>query len=324
MTTDNNATVCGVIGGSEEDANTANVGAGIFVADGQSASFNDWASKTMEISYNHALSVGGGIAVGGPSALLTFQNAVKVRYNTMGSQNTACNVYLDQDRNTVIKNNALDTAAYIGVYASDEQDAGHGQPGKPFGTWNTGTNNDKNLNVYHNDRRQYLYGMKGSSKNEVIWPEFVCKSTDDQGNLLYKDANGTPAVYTELENRASSATNSAGAFTTLNVAGTPALYQKDKEGNYSLYNTDGTGEYQVQMLVQNYEMGSTRQIKLDAAAVRKVRLTTASATEAEAMFSASIPSWNAFSISPECALFSLIRCRWRRRYIVSFVTAFFA
>ena len=271
-----------VIGGSRDDANTANIGAGVFVADGQTATFSDNSAKALEISYNHAVTAGGGIAVGGPNAVLTFQNAVTVRHNTMGSQNIACNVYLDQDRNTVIKNNALDTAAYIGVYASDEQDAGHGVQGKPFGTYN-GTNSG-NLNVYHNDRRIYLYGMKGSSNNEVIWPEFVCKITDDQGNLLYKDANGTPAVYTELENRASSATNSAGAFTTLNVAGTPALYQKDKEGNYSLYNTDGTGEYQVQMLVQNYEMGSTRQIKLDAAAVRKVRLTTASATEDECGF----------------------------------------
>ena len=268
-----------VIGGSEENANTANVGAGVFVADGQAATFNG-----STVTYNHALTAGGGIAVGGPDAALTFQNAATVRNNTMGSQNTECNVYLDQDRNTIIKNNALNANAYIGVYASDDQDAGHGVQGMPFATWNTGNNNDKNLNVYHNDRRPYLYGMKGSTNNEVIWPKFVCKITDGAGNLLYKDASGTPAVYAEVENRANSANNSAGAFTALNVAGTPSLYKKDAEGNYALYNEDGKGEYQVQMLVENYEMGSTRQIKLDVAVARKVTLTTASPVEDECGF----------------------------------------
>ena len=131
-----------VIGGSEENANTANVGAGVFVADGQAATFNG-----STVTYNHALTAGGGIAVGGPDAALTFQNAATIRNNTMGSQNTECNVYLDQDRNTIIKNNALNANAYIGVYASDDQDAGHGVQGMPFATWNTGNNNDKNLNV---------------------------------------------------------------------------------------------------------------------------------------------------------------------------------
>ncbi|MBR2699672.1 MAG: hypothetical protein IKE76_13880, partial [Clostridia bacterium] len=264
-----------VIGGSTENANTANVGAGVFVAEGQKPTFNDNNYKTLEISYNHALTAGGGIAVGGPTAVLTFQNAVTVRYNTMGSQNVECNVYLDQDHNTIIRNNYLAPEAYIGVYASDDQDAGHGVQGKPFATYNSSYTS--NLNVYHNDRRHYLYGMQGSSNSEVIWPEFVCKITDGLGNLLYKDANGTPAVYSELENRASGKDNSAGAFTALNVAGTPSLYKKDAEGNYALYNEDGTGEYQVQMLVQNYEMGSTRQIKLNAdASGRKITLTTAS------------------------------------------------
>ena len=268
-----------VIGGSTENANTANVGAGVFVAEGQAASFNDNNYKTLAISYNHALTAGGGIAVGGPEAVLTFQGTATVRYNTMGSNNAACNVYLDQNRNTVIQNNALNADGYIGVYASDEQDAGHGQSGMPFATYA----NEPNLNVYHNDRRPYLYGVKGSN-NLVIWPEFVCKITDGEGKLLYKDADGTPAVYAEVENRANSAYYSAGAFYVLNQTGTPALYQKDDEGNYTLYNQDGKGEYQVQMLVENYEIGSTRQIKLDAAVARKVTLTRASDEEDECGF----------------------------------------
>ena len=268
-----------VIGGSEGNGNTANVGAGIFVADGQAATFNDNNFKTLEISYNHALTEGGGIAVGGPNAVLTFQGTVTVRHNTMGMTDTECNVYLDQDRNAVIKNNALNAGSYIGVYASDVQNAGHGLPGMPFATYS----NENNLNSYHNDRLRYLYGMKGSN-SLVIWPEFVCKITDGYGNLLYKDADGTPAVYSELENRANSKNNTAGAFTVLNVPGTPVLYQRNEDGTYTQYNADGTGEYQVQMLVPNYTMGSTRQIKLDAAAARKVTLTTASTTEDECGF----------------------------------------
>ena len=249
-----------VIGGSEENANAANMGAGVFVADNQAATFNG-----STVTYNHAVNAGGGIAVGGPDAVLTFQGTVTVRHNTMGSQNTACNVYLDQNRNTVIKNNALNAAAYIGVYASDEQDAGHGQSGKPFGTWNTGTNYDKNLNVYHNDRRQYLYGMKGSSNNLVIWPEFVCKITDGDGNLLYKDTSGTPAVYSELE----TGTNA------LNTA-TPTFYTAEGTSYTS-------NRYQVQMLVQEYELGSGKQIVLSAGAL-EVTLTTASTEEDECGF----------------------------------------
>ena len=266
-----------VIGGSEENANTANKGAGIFVANGQTASFNDWTSKTLEISHNHALTEGGGIAVGGPEAVLNFQNSVTVRYNTMGANNTECNVYLDQDRNTIINNTYLNAASYIGVYASDDQDVGHGQPGMPFGTYTVSANNDgsSNLNVYHNDRLPYLYGVKGSSNNEVVWSEFVCKITDGSGNLLYKDANGTPAVYAELENRKGGDIEDSAFYALNNKA--PAFYTKDGE-KY-------TGkEYQVQLLIQDYDMGSG-QIKLNNnRGDLKITLTTASVTPDECGF----------------------------------------
>ncbi len=264
-----------VIGGSTENANTANVGAGVFVADGQTATFSDNSAKALEISYNHAVTAGGGIAVGGPNALLDFYYMVTVRHNTMGSQNAECNVYLDQNRNTVIKNKDLNVNAYIGVYTSDAQDAGHGVPGKPFATYN----NTNNLNVYHNDRRPYLYGMKGSSNNEVIWPEFVCKINDGEGNLLYKDANGTPAVYSELENIGAS-----GAFSALNTSATPDLYRLNEDGTYSKYTDEARDGYQVQMLVQEYALGSGRQIKLDQSVERKIVLTTASTDKDECGF----------------------------------------
>ena len=262
-----------VIGGSAENGNTANVGAGVFVADAK-ATFNDGTAKTLEISYNHAVTEGGGIAVSGSNAGLTFQNAVTVRHNTMGTNNIECNVYLNQDSNEVIQNNWLDPSSYIGVYASDEQDAAHGQPGMPFATYND--NNENNLNVYRNDRRPFLYGMKKGENNLVIWVNFVCKITDGNGNLLYKDDNGTPAVYSELENK-----SAAGAFTTLNVDDTPALYRKDSDGTYIQYEGD---EYQVQMLVETYNLVSGRQITLNKTVTRKITLTTASAQEDECGF----------------------------------------
>ena len=264
----------GVIGGSADDANIAAKGAGLYVADNQSVSISGG-----KITYN---TEGGGIAVGS-EAVLNFQGSPEVRYNTMlsGGKGVDCNIYLDQNSNSIIKTTStgLSAGAYIGVYASDAQDEGHGLAGKPFGTWGK----DSNHNFFHNDRRHYLYGVKGEG-TLICWANFVCKITDGEGNLLYKDADGTPAVYTELENRANSKNNTAGAFTVLNVPGTPVLYQRNEDGTYTQYNADGTGEYQVQMLVPNYTMGSTRQIKLDAAAARKVTLTTASTTEDECGF----------------------------------------
>ncbi|MBE5851280.1 MAG: hypothetical protein E7298_14325, partial [Lachnospiraceae bacterium] len=273
MTTDKGATSCGVIGGSAENGNTADKGGGIFVADGQKPSFNDGASKTLEISWNHARTEGGGIAVGGSGAQLTFENAVKVRNNTMGDDRVLCNVYLDLDSNTIIKNNSLDPTSYIGVYVKDSQQEAHGLPGMPFGTY-TGTN-EQNLDVYHNDRSRYLTGTKGSG-NLVVWSSFVCKITDGAGTLLYKDANGTPAVYGVLESRAS------GAFNTL-FQTNHGLYSKNESGEFSKY--DGTS-FQVQMLTGNYVFEKDQQISLKGGpSNRKIVLTTASKQPDECGFS---------------------------------------
>ena len=242
--------------------NTADKGAGVFVANGMSMKIDTWDSYINEIRNNHAVTEGGGIAVGGANAVLNFKNKVIVRDNTMGSTNIACNVYLDLDSNTVIKNNWLDPASYIGVYVKDEQQESHGLPGLPFGTYSS----DANLDVYHNDRLRYLSGTKGSD-NLVKWSEFVCKITDGEGNLLYKDAKGTPAVYSFLENDITGS-----AFKTLNVT-TPALYPRDSDTLYS-------GDYQIQMLVQEYPL--TKQITLSNE--HNITLTTASSEEDECGF----------------------------------------
>ena len=228
-----------IIGGSRTNANYAGKGAGVFVADGAEAHFNNYGNLNPEITYNHARVEGGGIAVGGSTAKLNFENKFIVQYNTMGSNNATCNVYLDVNSNAVIQNKAIAEASYIGVYASDSQEQDHGITGKPFATWSTDDGN-KNLSRYFNDRRP-LCGTVGSG-NLVVWQEFICKITDASGTILCLDPGYTlPAVYTKLENNGEA--NTSSAYGMLQNESTQ-LY--DKNGPYS-------GSYQIQMLVPEYE-----------------------------------------------------------------------
>ena len=265
-----NVTIAGgVIGGSEENANKADKGAGVFVADGATASFNNGGAAALDpqITYNHARVEGGGIAVGGSTAVLNFGNKFTVQYNTMGAS-TECNVYLDVNSNTVIRNSALSADAYIGVYASDEQDPAHGEATKPFAT----RSNDANLDRYRNDRHP-LTGAKGTG-SLVVWTSYVCKITDGSGHMLYLDAaHKNPAVYTTLENNGEA--NKTSAYGMLMYA--------DPE----LYNADGSrysGSYQIQMYVQEYttenRMGTPQTFT-----AKTITLTTASPEPDEAGFS---------------------------------------
>lgn len=254
----------GTVGGSSENANTAETGAGVCVADGQTMTMSGG-----RITHNHATTAGGGIAVGGSSAKLNFQGTVVVQNNTMEvvqdeeTKNVDCNVYLDQDSNSIINTTGTELGAnsYIGVYCSDEQDPSHGYSGMPFGTYNK----TANLNRFFNDRRPYLYGVKGTANNQIVWCTFVCKITDGAGNLLYKDAAGTPAAYSKLEN--GDGTDKGNAFGTL-ANSNPGLYRKTESG-YEAYTATN---YQVQMLVQEYAVPN--QIKHNTN--KAITLTTAS------------------------------------------------
>lgn len=294
-------TIGGAPTGSGEEAvengNTAAKGAGLFVAVGQTASLNGWIKENdafigAYITHNRASVEGGGIAVGGTGTRLSFTNKVVVSDNTFGADNTLCNVYLDQDSNAIIQKASLDSASYIGVYTSNAQDSEHGLSGKHFGTY-TNTNA---VNRFINDRRPYLYGVQGVADDDntapIDWATFKCKITDAEGNLLYMDANGTPAVFTKLENNGDAGTDSAFGV----LYGGTALYRRveaeDDQGNKtvsyepytsgsSTYPTDGTTPpYQVQMLVPRYEQ--TQKIGLKTG--MNVMLTTASTTEDECGF----------------------------------------
>ena len=255
----------GTIGGSSlADANKAKYGAGVYVADGQSLTIGGAA-----ITYNHAAEAGGGIAVGGSEAKLYFQNVVKVENNTMGSEGSKvdCNVYLDQNSNGVIRTTgtALAAGSYIGVYCSDEQDPVHGQPAQPFGTYNK----TESLSCFHNDRRPFYYGVKGSRENQIVWITFVCKITDSAGNLLYKDSARTqPAVFVTLENNGGNGTDNAFGFV------------RDSVTLYTGTGTKITNDFQIQMLVQEYTTKSKIYLYND----RKITLTTASAEPDEKGF----------------------------------------
>ena len=252
----------GTIGGSAGDANTASKGAGIFVAEGQSA-----AVSGGTITLNKAAESGGGIAVGGRNAKLNFQGSPVVRYNTMGANDTPCNVYLNYDSNAIIQTTStgLSAGAFIGVYASVDQYETHGQSGMHFGT----RGSENNLDCFRNDRLPYLYGVKGSG-SLIDWANFVCKITDGDGNLLYKDTEGTPAVYGKLENNGGSGNDNA--FGVLSQA-SPSLYQLGSNEKYS-------GPYQIQMLVPDYVVKEQMSLNISGT----ITLTTASVEEDECGF----------------------------------------
>ena len=251
-----------VIGGSTENANHAQYGAAIFVADGQKITIGGG-----RITHNVA-EIGGAVAVGGSNTntQLQFQGAPVIKNNTNAS-GEKCNVYLDYDTNGIIRTSgtALSTGAYIGVYVSDEQFAKHGNYSMPFGTYSK----TDLLSSFFNDRI-YAGGKQGSSNNQIVWGEFICKITDGNGNLLYTDSTcEAPAVYTMLENNGGE--NTTSAFGMLSYT-TPSLYNAD--GQYS-------GPYQIQMLVGDYNCTSQMKIKNGS---KDITLTTASRTPDECGF----------------------------------------
>ena len=250
----------GVIGGSAENANHAQYGSAIFVADSQTITLG-----SGRITHNVA-EAGGAVAAGGTNTQLLFQGAPVIRNNT-NANGDKCNVYLNYDTNGIIRtsSNALTGGAYIGVYVNEEQFGKHGNYTLPFGTYG----NEKGLGSFFNDRI-YAGGLKGSSFNQIVWGKFVCKITDADGNLLYTDTNcEAPAVYTKVENDGAADTTSA--------------FGMLSNSTVNLYNANGrySGAYQIQMLVGDYDCKGQMKI---ANGSKDVTLTTASRTPDECGF----------------------------------------
>ena len=260
------------LGAGEIKDNTAAKGGGAFVANEQTLSLNGWIEVSditpLTITGNHATAEGGGIAVGGSSAVLNFKNRPTVKNNTMGEGNTPCNVYLDVDSNAVIQSNGIKANSWIGVYASDAQLEAHGVEGMPFGTYG----NISNLHCFINDRTPYLYGVMSADTTDkkIYWSKNICKITDGSGNLLYRDPAGAacrrPAVFTMLYSTTASLKNQC-AFNAL-----------DTETFYDADGTEATPAY-VKMLVDKYS--SPVALTVQVPAKNDITLTTASKTDTD-------------------------------------------
>lgn len=285
----------------EITGNSAKIGAGAFVNAGGKMYMNGWTgtgqteSAHVRMTDNTASVKGGGIAVGGETAELHFNNLVTVTDNKMpdpknASKTVACNVYLDRDSNDVIRYDGyLNTSSKIGVYASDDALTGggtvrskHGTTGKPFGQWTNKDNNPSNLQCFVNDRSQFLYGTRNAANpndTKIYWVTFVCKittpptneeGTKDSTRLLYRkldDGSYSPAVYAQL-GKGQNAYHQDYAFNALMDS---TLYTKDDDDTYTAYTTN---DYWIQMLVPSYTWRKYINVN------KKVTFTTAS-TEAD-------------------------------------------
>ena len=190
------------------DANSAAMGSGVYVGAG--------AAFTMTggfISGNVAGVEGGGAVNLAENGSVTFSGTPVVFNNTQNGAQS--NVVLDRDSNEVIfEGEAGLESGLVGVFVPDdslEDDktlyTEHGACGKPFGTFK---GSHDNPNVFINDRNQELCGTARSrSDNNIYWLDVVCKLTDEDDVLLYKEMEytiddetvrvKTPAIYAELK-----------------------------------------------------------------------------------------------------------------------------
>ena len=142
------------------------------------------AGKTLNLSGgfimgNNAHTKGGGIAVGGSSAVLNFSKSPWVSGNTCDASvadGKVNNVELDQNSNVVINSNGIWNGARIGVYVSNAPSSspyvGHGQENEPFGTFKN--INDTSylygfINDYNGLKGGLIDGQNTSSDKKIYW-----------------------------------------------------------------------------------------------------------------------------------------------------------
>ena len=113
--------------------------------------------------------------------IVSFEGDVKVWDNTNTDHDTGHqhNVILDQNNNGIIKTTAtgISSNSQIGVYVVDDQMAGHGNNGMPFGTM--GAANASNLEKFVNDRNDRLFGTSHGSSTTIYWGSVICKIVDN-------------------------------------------------------------------------------------------------------------------------------------------------
>ena len=251
----------------DNNASAAN-GGGVYLND-----TSTFAMSGGSITGNNASETNGGaINVGGENAKLFFSGSPLVYNNCINSDGKQKNVVLSVDSNGVINTAAAGLAGgLVGVYVLDGDNKAiyneHGTVGMPFGTF--GDQGHAKPSVFINDRNLALYGVSKSTDDKIYWMDPVCKLTDGNGALLYKEVtitvNGAetkvkvPAVYPKLE-------------------GTDAITCGLKAAQGALYPYDSTTPYagnavQVKMLC-DYELPAGANVTGE----RAVTLTTAETT----------------------------------------------
>ncbi len=155
--------------------NFADNGAAIFVNNGN-ATFTGGEVKQNTVNGSGTIATGGAVGVGGTSVRLYFSDAAQVTGNKYGSGNNAldCNVFLDQDTDSVINTSGLTKEqGKVGIYVPNKFKEGkeylyknRGGVGGLFGVY---TENDADVSGFSNDRWENLYALKNETTRKIFW-----------------------------------------------------------------------------------------------------------------------------------------------------------
>ncbi len=268
-------------------------GSAIYVENNKTLNLNGgWASGDnakagISIGKNTSTNKGGGaINVGGSGAKLIFDGNVVVHNNrNSADSNKPHNVVLDVNssngnRTTAPPNvirttdRGIGSAAMIGIYATDTNPYKyHGKADQNFGHFGTkqksaitDTSVFDYLMLFVNDRSNLTgtINLEGNMPYLCWSVGYVCKLTDDDGNILYRDSLAhKPAVFKSLKE---------GMEWACAPENKHAIYTSSKE----LY--DWTDPIQLKLLVDVVlETGDTPSFRN---AARKLTITTAEAEDA--------------------------------------------
>lgn len=175
--------VFNMYGGSVERCQAAASGGGVYVVNGMTFRMSGTSSR---IAGNHAVTKGGGVAVGGANTRLYFSVMPVITGNTcdasVATHNTS-NLELDYDSNAVINTESvtyngreyhgLINGAYIGVYVPGTESTNsnydiHGVERTPFGTY-AEHDPQKTFYCFVNDRNGLKGGLIGGIANNYIY-----------------------------------------------------------------------------------------------------------------------------------------------------------
>ncbi|MBQ9064513.1 MAG: hypothetical protein IJ123_03605 [Blautia sp.] len=151
-------------GGSIENCTATNQGGAV--------AFGNWNDPAPTVymsggsmTGNHAANSGGAMAFVGTYTKVYFSGDVVVYDNTIGNNNTPCNVQLNQNSLDIINARGLGENANIGIYTTGSHYTNYGVQGKDFGTWS----DESHLEMFVNDRNTDLRGAADPSNPKKIW-----------------------------------------------------------------------------------------------------------------------------------------------------------